>query len=384
MKKFLGIGTLLLILGLTILVVACGSKDSSVSSATQVNKGTAVKLVFTVQPAGGTAGSAFDTQPLIAVEDAGGKVVTGYRGTLSLTITPGSGSAEARMLGGTTTSFKNGTVDFKTLSIDKAGVGYTLTASSGNLESAISAPFTILPGKPAKLVFKVQTSGGKVGTPLTPSPEVIVQDSYGNIINDFDGSVSLSGTVTYPNFSNDQYGSQPTTQVLPVKLSGTTTVRAINGIARFTDVSSTLAGEKFILKAASESLDSATGAYFEMLPGDPSKLEFSVLPSGAIAGTPFDSQPKVVILDLYGNVVTSSRAFVTVTLTPGSGTVGAVLSGTTSVEAKYAFGGLAEFSDLSIDLVGSGYKLTAVINGVPSVTSEPFDVTAPPENPAGN
>ena len=380
MKKILAICTIL-VLGLMIIAGACGTNESPASTQTSAVTNPAVKLVFTTQPSGGVAGTPFDTQPVVAAQDSEGNVVTGYRTPLALTITTGSGINEARLLGGTTLDFKNGKVDFKSLTIDKAGAGYTLTASSGNLISAVSAPFTILPGKPAKLAFSVQPAEGKVGTALNPAPEVIVQDVYGNTVTGFDGQVTLSGIVTYPNFNNDQYGSQPKTVVVQVVFGGTTTVRAVNGVARFTDITAKLAGEKYNLKAVSESLDSATSSYFEMLFGDPAKLEFSIHPEGAVAGVPFEIQPKVVIMDAYGNVVTGARTSnITVSITPGSGTAGAVLSGKNPILTDGAFGGLAEFEDLSIDLAGSGYTLTAVLdNGVLSLNSQAFDVTAPTE-----
>jgi hypothetical protein len=151
----------------------------------------------------------------------------------------------------------------------------------------------------------------------------------------------------------------------------------VNGVARFTDISSKLSVPYYNLKAVSDSLDSATSANFEIFPGEPTKLEFTVQASGAIAGTPFETQPIIAIEDIYGNVVNSSRASVTVSITPGSGTNGAVLSGTNTLISEGGFGGLAEFEDLSIDLAGSGYSLTATTNGLPPVISQVFDVSAP-------
>jgi len=85
----------------------------------------------------------------------------------------------------------------------------------------------------------------------------------------------------------------------------------------------------------------------------------------------------VAVEDRFGNVFNKSRAEITLSITPDSGTAGATLSGTTTLVAEYALGGLAEFTDLSIDLPGQAYTLTASSSGLPSVISQPFDITEP-------
>jgi hypothetical protein len=295
---------------------------------------------------------------------------------IELSVTTGTGDRAATLFGGTKIVLTNGAAEFKYLSIDKAGVCYTLTASSGNLIPAISEPFAILPGAPAKLAFSVQPSGGKAGTPLTPSPEVKVQDINGNTVNTFDGSISISASVTYPNYNaTDQ--NQPGTITVHSALSGITTVQMVNGVARFTNISSGASRPNYTLTASSDSLTSATSAYFSILPSDPVKLEFTVQPSGCKAGVPFETQPKVAIVDAFGNVVTSARASIAMSITPDSGAAGAILSGTNTLKAEYASGGLAEFEDLSIDLTGSGYMLTATVSSLQTANSQAFDVSAP-------
>jgi hypothetical protein len=327
---------------------------------------TAVRLVFTQQPDGGTAGSAFTTQPVVSVEDAEGNIVTNYRGLVVLTITEDTGVPGATLFGGTTVGLENGMVEFRELSIDKAGIGYRLTATSGSLESAISTPFTIVPGAPAKLAFTTQPSKGTAGSPLTPSPEVTVQDIHGNMVTSFEGSVTVSATVTYEE------------EKFPVALSGTTTVRVVNGAARFTDIAGEFAIPGYTLTAVSASLASATSRSFEVLPAAPVKLEFTVQPSAAKAGTPFETQPKVAVLDTYGNVVNSSRVSVNLSITPGTGTDEAILSGAKSVITDGGFfGGLAEFTDLSVDQAGAGYTLTAISSDLASAVSQSFDVISP-------
>jgi hypothetical protein len=78
---------------------------------------------------------------------------------------------------------------------------------------------------------------------------------------------------------------------------------------------------------------------------------------------------KVEVLDGYGELATGSTAAVTVAIgsEPGSGS----LSGTLTVSAT---GGVASFSDLSIDQSGDGYTLTATSPGLTPATSDPFKI----------
>jgi hypothetical protein len=151
----------------------------------------------------------------------------------------------------------------------------------------------------------------------------------------------------------------------------------VNGVARFTNIICTLERSNYSLIATSDSMESATSEFFTILPSDPVKLEITVQPSGCKAGIPFETQPKVAIMDSYGNVITSSRAAITMSITPGSGASGAILAGTNTLIADDAFGGLAAFEGLSINLAGSGYMLTATSNGLTSANSLTFNVTEP-------
>jgi len=80
---------------------------------------------------------------------------------------------------------------------------------------------------------------------------------------------------------------------------------------------------------------------------------------------------QVEVVDQFGNLVTNSKAAVTIAITstanPGHGT----LSGTKTVNAT---SGVASFSDLSINQPGVGYRLTATSRGMFPVTSNHFDI----------
>jgi hypothetical protein len=368
--------TILLLTGLAGFVAGCGSGVSSPAAPTSA-PGPTVKLAFTTQPVGASAGSFFSTQPVVAIEDEKGNIMTGYRGLVELTAISDNGAGQAQLFGGTKVISENGVVEFKSLSMNKAGT-YRLTAASGTLASATSVPFSIVPGPPAQLAFTTQPSGGVAGSPLTPQPVVVVQDRFGNAVNDYQGLITISATITLPNPNyNPGYNNDPEMSTTGAIILGTLTVPVVDSMASFTDVSAVMAIPGYQLTARSGSLVSASTRYFEISAAAPAKLEFTVQPDEATAGTPFETQPKVAVEDRYGNVVESSRASISVSITPSSGTPEATLSGTTTLVAEDAMGGLAEFTDLSIDRAGPAYSLTATSSGLPSVTSQTFDVSAP-------
>ena len=107
----------------------------------------------------------------------------------------------------------------------------------------------------------------------------------------------------------------------------------------------------------------------------PGPLAFTSQVAGAFTGTAFARQPAVEVRDDQGDrVTTDNTTQVTLAITGGTGTAGAVLSGTTTVTVV---NGWATFSGLSIDSAGSGYTLAATAPGVSSTISSLFNVFGP-------
>ena len=79
----------------------------------------------------------------------------------------------------------------------------------------------------------------------------------------------------------------------------------------------------------------------------------------------------MAVVDQFGNVVTSDDSDI-VTLTSGANPSGGTLSGTLTVTVS---GGIATFSDLSIDLAGDGYTLHATTTGLTDADSIAFSIT---------
>jgi hypothetical protein len=103
--------------------------------------------------------------------------------------------------------------------------------------------------------------------------------------------------------------------------------------------------------------------------GSPTKLAFTVEPNASYASGATITV-KVSIEDIAGNVVTTDTSAVTLAL--GGGTVGAVLSGTKTVNAV---AGVATFSTLAVDKVGSAYVLNATDGSLTAAASTAFNIT---------
>ncbi|HEX7950575.1 MAG TPA: hypothetical protein VF494_09520, partial [Candidatus Limnocylindrales bacterium] len=116
------------------------------TNAFNVVVGPAAKLGFTAQPGASSSGTAFATQPVVAVQDAGGNTVTTGTGstaivTLSIGTNPGGGTLTCT--GGLAKAAVAGVATFSGCAIDKAGTGYTLVAAATGLTSATSAAFNV-------------------------------------------------------------------------------------------------------------------------------------------------------------------------------------------------------------------------------------------------
>ena len=120
-------------------------------------------------------------------------------------------------------------------------------------------------------------------------------------------------------------------------------------------------------------------------PVTPTKLGVFRDPANASATLAFGTQPVVSVQDNNGAVNTSDNSTVIVaSITPATGTPGAVLGGTLTATCV---NGYATFGNLSINLEGTGYTLTFThqLGSLSPATSGAFDVgPAPPSPPKDN
>src|SRR5204862_424251 len=104
-----------------------------------------------------------------------GNTVTTATNSVALAI--GTNPNSGTLSGTKTVAAVNGVATFAGLSIDKAGVGYTLAASASGLTGATSSAFDITPGAASVLAFIVQPSGAAAGSSITPAVQVTIRDA---------------------------------------------------------------------------------------------------------------------------------------------------------------------------------------------------------------
>ena len=283
------------------LINAVFSGVPSVPFTATAEAGVATKLAFTQPPVTTSAGSPMPAVR-VAIQDASGNTVTSATAQVTLAIgaNPGAGT----LSGTTTVSAVNGVAVFSTLSIDKAGSGYTLTAASSGLAGATSPAFDILTGSANHLVFLTEPTDRVVGEKFSPSLQVQVQDAGGNPVLTAFNSITLTSSVT---------GT----------LSGTATVTPFLGTATFSNLAINKAGN-YTLTALSSGISSQTSVAFDVAKASTTTTITSKSPSGSsVVG-------QSVVFNYDVNIVAPGAGTLTGTVTVTDGTescVGAINSG---------------------------------------------------------
>jgi len=328
-----------------------------VSNPFDITAGAAARLAFGQQPSDTVAGTTITPAVTVRVEDSNGNLVNvdGASITLAIGNNPGGGT----LSGTVTTTTTAGIASYNTLSIDRAGVGYTLTAASTGLTGATSAAFNITFGAAAWLAFVQGPTDTVAGQPITPAVTVRIEDSFGNL-------VVVDGTpVTLAIVNNPSAGT----------LSGTATQNSSGGIATFNDLSIDRVGVGYTLGASAPGISGDTSVAFNITAGPAARLVFVQQPTNTVAGVAVAPAVTVRIEDAQGNAVTADGTAITLSIdtNPAAGT----LSGTAT---QNSVAGLSTYGDLSIDKAGTGYTLRATAIGLADAISNPFNITAAAAN----
>ena len=321
---------------------------SATSSAFAITAGMLASLSFTQQPASGAAfasGAAIAPAYKVLAADAAGNPVSGAAVTLALTTGTGTLSGPATQLTDGT-----GTATFGGLSVDRAGAGKQLTATSSSASPVTSNAFTVTAGTPTAISFTQQPGNAASGAAITPPVVVHVTDTVGNAVPGV--SVAL------------------TKKSGPGTLSGTLNQTTdASGNATFGNLSANLVGT-YIVTATSGSLTADSSA-FAITAGMLASLSFTQQPASGAAfasGAAIAPAYKVLAADAAGNPV--SGAAVTLALTTGTGTLSGAATQVTDGTGTATLGGL------SVDRAGAGKRLTATSGSAPSALSNTFTVTA--------
>jgi hypothetical protein len=265
--------------------------------------------------------------------------------TLAINNNPGSGT-----LGGTTTKAAvAGLATFNNISIDNAGVGYTLDATS-SLPTVTSDPFDITASTANHLVFTAQPTTTTAGQTIS-TVTLEARDASNALLSGFTGNVTVQITGG--------------TGTAGATISGTLTKAAVAGVVSFTDLAITKKGTGYKLSVTASGVTGATSSSFQINAAAASQVSFTVdPPSPTASGVAMTPAVQAEVEDAFGNLVTSYNGTVTVALfaNPNNGT----LSGSTSATSgnSQLSNGVATFSDLSIDAAGPGYRLQVTGTGL--------------------
>lgn len=226
---------------------------SAESTTFTVSTGSAAQLSFVDAPDGATGGTAFGTQPTLALQDLGGNDVASSD-TVQLSIASGTGTPGAALTCSNNPVAISATTDvaaFAGCSIDKAGVGYELTATSAGFVTT-SAPFDVTIGTASRLVFVTEPSGGIANSVFGTQPRVAVADAGGNPIGSASATVSLTISTGTISCAQTTLGTESST-----------------GVATFENCAATTVGTGETLTATASGLASATSATFTVRAGTP-------------------------------------------------------------------------------------------------------------------
>jgi hypothetical protein len=317
--------------------------------------GPASALVFVTQPpASLTAGQTMAPGVSVEVVDAQGNRVTGFTGTMTLTLVATNG---ATLDGTVAQTVATGLASFNDLSMQRAGTGYqlraTVTGPSGPIE-VLSSPFDVTADTQSGVTSSLDVSKNTVladGADFT-TVTVTVRDRFNNPVPGQTVNVAATGSDNTLTPSGGATGANGlfTATLTSTRAEGKTVSATVNGTA--------LAQTRSVT----------------FVPGPPVALAFVTQPPATLTAGGTMAPVQVELLDAQGNRVTGSTDMVDLTLDDPSGG-GATLGGTAS---QAAVAGLATFNDLFIETAGADYQLLAstTLAGVTGATSNPFDVTA--------
>ncbi|MEO5813721.1 MAG: Ig-like domain-containing protein [Gemmatimonadaceae bacterium] len=308
----------------------------------------ATQLVFTSAPVAGASADAQSALGLVvAAQDVDGDVVTSFTGTVVLSI--GTGPVGAALTGPTTVAAVAGVATFTNIGLALPATGYILNAATAGLTTAATPAFNIVNGAPASIT--VVSGGGQtaaVNAALSPII-VLVKDAAGNasVGATVDFAVATGGgSVTPATTTTDNSGQASATWTLGAASGAQTLTAAIAGVTPVT------------VSATATTSATSNQVVVTQSPG-------TTQTAGATVVQPLIAEVRNssgALLSTYTGTVTIAFA-----ANPGSAT----LAGTTTVAAV---GGIATFSNFSINKAASGYTLVVSTPGASNATSAAFSV----------
>src|SRR3989441_161654 len=341
------------------LTAASTGLTGATSNTFNITAGVATQLGFSQQPTNTVAGSSITAAVAIQVQDVNGNLVN--TSTASITVAIGTNPGGGTLSGTKTVSAVAGVATFSGVSIDKAGTGYTLTASSSGLTGATSAAFNITAGSATKFVVTgsgTQTAG--TGNTLT----ITAEDAFGNTDIGFGPNVNLT-------FSGANPGLDPTSNVptatnknnQPVVFGTGTPVTFTNGV---TTTSMVLYKAETANIVVSDGPAITTPGTLTVVVSAAAANKLAVSGSTGNLSSGTIRALTATIEDAFGNTITSDTRSVTFAQTSGTGSL-------TGLGSRNAVAGVATLT-VTGNLAGS-VTITASATGLVAGTGNPITLT---------
>jgi hypothetical protein len=306
----------------------------------QVTPGAPTVLVMRTQPGDARAGVVVARAPVVEVRDVAGNITNNATVTVSAAMTQGAG-----VLRGTTViTTGSGLATFSDLAVDGPTGDRVLTFSATGLLPVTSAAFAVASGPATRIVVRTQPQNVRVALPIPVAPVIEVRDAFGN-----------PATTESPVTAQLQG---------PGTLSGTTSVRPIDGVATFADlVVNGLVGPRTLVFSLS-GISVVNSDPFVLQAGPAAALTLRRAPAGAGLNGPFATQPQFELRDVSGNLAVDAGTTITATIAAGGGTLTGATVG--------AGDGQANFVNLGI--VGTPGTRTLSFGG-PGLSPLPVTIT---------
>jgi hypothetical protein len=334
--------------------------------------GAPVLTVVAPQPGSTTGGHVLPNPPKVQDVDQFDNPRVGDQVTLSIKAGTGTAGATLACTTNPVTTVALGMASFPGCTIDEAGTGYVLRATTGAATVDFD-PLDISVGPVVALAF-IGYPAGTTPALLTPQPKVAFVDAGGNTVTTDTQTITLSIDKNASTFT----------------CTGGLALAAVAGVATFAGCTETVIDTGYHLTASASGVPDKGGVVFNVTSGIASAVKIcwgtavgcpQTPPSDVTGGTAMSTQPTVRVVDSNGNTVPSDNTtVVTLSISPGTPTSGP--SGTltcTGGLSKTVTAGVATFAGCAIDRAQTGYKLTAT----PSTTistgqSQAFTVAVGP------
>ena len=258
------------------------------------------------------------TQPVVALEDAGGNVVT-TDSTSIVTLSVNSysagtsgGSTAGTITGCATSTAVNGVASLTGCKITGAAAAgaYTFTATSndtGNPAATSPGIVHVSAGSGSQVVFSTQPGGSVGESTAFTQPVITILDANGNIAVG-DGSTVTIGINSFTP-AKTGYSAQGS-------VGGCNAPTETNGTFTFTGcyISGSKAAGSYTLKAIDSAIATpgVASGIVAILPGAATTVAFTTQPGGSVGESVAFTQPVATVYDANLNVATSDSSSVTI------------------------------------------------------------------------